>query len=70
MESKVKGRPSESFGTYMLDCGHEGKIIFRANIKYKTIGVQGTDHRCTKCGKRSEKDGSWSPTVYLIRTVE
>lgn len=65
----AKEEKEKILGTYTLECGHTGNIIYRGNDKHKTIGVQGTDRKCKLCGKLSSKDGSWSPTVQLIRTA-
>jgi hypothetical protein len=48
---------------YMLECGHEGRIVW-VSENSEIIGVSGVRRSCRTCGKKTS--GNWSPYVYLI----
>lgn len=54
----------QEYGKYKLQCDHKGEIIWKSD-NGKTIGVRGTNKKCSICGVIKEKQ-PWNPTVWLI----
>jgi len=63
-----RSKPKELGDPYRLSCRHMGKIVWIS--KNKEVFAVKARTRASSCCNKKRRDGTWNPTVFLIKTSD